>query len=338
MTKTIVGHHVDQARKIYQPLFATFEIIHSCNFKCSHCYNFDRQNSTSPIKNPLSDQEIISGIAGLAEIGALYLNFTGGEPLLHPSLHTFVKEAKKKHFFVRLKTNASLMTKEKAKLLYDCGLDAIDISLYGMSEESYKSFTLSSSLEKTIEGIKNAVNAGIDVDVSIILHRNNVHELQQMVDLCKSNSWKHQVTDEITDRYDDTKASKNLSVTDDQFKELLKGDFSQTFSCDNSEGNLQCSCAQTVCAISLNGDVYPCIGAPIKSGNIRSDSLKNIWENSPELNQIRSLQKSDFKECQSCSYIGTCSRSSGSAFINTGDYTGCDPFALSRAKVRAKAL
>lgn len=338
MTKTIVGHHVDKARAIYQPLFATFEITHACNFKCSHCYNFDRQNSISPIKRPLNDSEIIKGIKGLAEIGALYLNFTGGEPLLHPSLSLFITEAKKNHFFVRLKTNASLITKEKAKMLYESGLDSIDVSLYGISEKSYKSFTLNSSLKNTIDGIKNAKEAGIGVDISIILHRDNVHELSDMVKLCKSNSWRHQVTDEITDRYDETKASKNLSVTDKQFKDLLSGDFAKSFSCDNREGNLQCSCAQTVCAISLSGDVYPCIGAPIKSGNIREDNLKNIWENSPELNKIRNLKKSDFKECQECSFISTCSRSSGSAYINTGDYTGCDPFALSRAKVRSKNL
>jgi len=52
--------------------------------------------------------------------------------------------------------------------------------------------------------------------------------------------------------------------------------------------------------------------------------------------KICALQTNDFNECMSCEYIETCDRSSGSCYINTGNYTGCDEKVLRQAKIRAK--
>jgi radical SAM protein with 4Fe4S-binding SPASM domain len=336
MTNSFIEQHVEKARQKYQPLFSTIEITQACNFACRHCYNFDRQDpvAKSPYASLMSDQEIIRSIEQLALAGALYLNLTGGEPLLHPSLNKFIEKAKLESFFVRLKTNASLVTEEKAKELYLSGLDAADISLYGAGQATYEHFTKRAQFEDTVRGIDALKKAGIDISVSLILHRFNAHEIEDMIQLCLDKEWPYLLTDEITDRYDQSQASSDNALTDDQYADLLTSKHRSVFECDNKERAVQCSCATTVCAIAANGDVYPCIGAPIKSGSIKEESFASIWEHSPQLNKIRSLKQGDFKDCQSCSYIESCTRSSGSAVINTGDYTGCDPFALQRAKVR----
>jgi radical SAM protein with 4Fe4S-binding SPASM domain len=89
-----------------------------------------------------------------------------------------------------------------------------------------------------------------------------------------------------------------------------------------------------VCGISSKGEVYPCIGAPVPSGNLNVLSFEEIWNHSPVLNKIRNLQSKDFVECQKCQYIEYCSRSSGSIYTNTKNYTGCDSSTLMQAKKR----
>lgn len=339
MTNSFIPKNVENARAAYQPLFSTIEITQACNFVCKHCYNFDREQAKqSPYLETLDDHEIKDAIRQLAQAGALYLNITGGEPLLHPSHVDIIRHAKKESFYVRLKTNASLISEKKAVELYDNGLDAVDVSLYGASEETYGQFTKRTQFKQVVEGLENCQKAGLEVTVSLILHRHNVHELQDMIDLCQRKNWHFLMSDEITDRYDQTKAGEELSITDQQFSQLLTSNepYSESFDCDNQDKEVRCSCAQTVCAIAANGDIYPCIGAPIKAGNIKQERFSTIWSHSPELNKIRNLSKEDFKECTKCPYIEHCSRSSGSAYINTGDYTACDPLAFKRAQVRAQ--
>jgi radical SAM protein with 4Fe4S-binding SPASM domain len=77
-----------------------------------------------------------------------------------------------------------------------------------------------------------------------------------------------------------------------------------------------------VAGISAFGDVYPCIGAPIASGNLRRQSFHEIWSGSPQLNWIRGLRLDDFPTCKSCEHISHCRRSSGTIYNNTGQYTG----------------
>ena len=101
----------------------------------------------------------------------------------------------------------------------------------------------------------------------------------------------------------------------------------------NTPGQYQCQCARTNCGVGQDGTVYPCIGAPIPSGNLHQESFKIIWETSSEFQKIRKLGAKDFKSCGPCSYQSHCQRSSGSMFTNTGNYTGCDPWVLEQAKL-----
>ncbi|MFA6236649.1 MAG: radical SAM protein [Bacteriovorax sp.] len=324
------------------PLITTLEITQNCNYQCRHCYNFDRTKvAADELKNDsLKPEEILRIIDEVAQAGALYLNFTGGEALLHPHLDDFVKRARTHHLEARLKTNGSLLTKERCMALDSAGLAGMDISLYGFSEFSYQKLTGKVGMfAKTIAGIKTAHALGFNVYVSIILHRYNIDELKMMIDFCTENSVEFQFSTEITERYDNSSGSREFEITKEQFSEQLSGEFAEIFMHLNPEKNVQCSCARSVCGISSSGEIYPCIGAPIASGNLREKTFQEIWKNSETLNNIRNLKKSDFKNCMTCDHIEYCSRSSGSIFINTNDYTGCDSVTLEQAKIRhAKAL
>ena len=53
--------------------------------------------------------------------------------------------------------------------------------------------------------------------------------------------------------------------------------------------------------ITVNGDVYPCAGwQNFIVGNVFQQSLKDIWENSPKLKEIRTIRQKDFPKCLTC--------------------------------------
>ena len=337
----VLNRKIKKARSIFQPLFATLEITQSCNLKCKHCYNFDR-NSQKTLSPFFMDKSMgFTAIDGLYEIGALSLALTGGEPLLHKNLNDFISYAMSKNFHIRIKSNATLITEKRAEELYHLGVKEFDISLYGVNEKQYLDFTGKEGYEKTLRGIHSLKKAGIVVNLGIILHRQNVEYLDQFIQLAKSLDCPYQISDEITDRYDKTMASQTLAITQDQYEKLLDGPYKEYFNHKNPDKALMCGCAKTVIGIGHRGDVYPCIGSPIPAGNIHSLSLVKIWNDSPVFKRIRDLQDTDFKKCQDCELITDCSRSSGSAYINTGEYTGCDPlakeFALARFKKRNRS-
>ncbi len=337
----VLDRKIQSARKIYQPLFSTIELTQSCNLKCKHCYNFDRESLPTQKKESFPPELVKRTIYELYEIGALSLAFTGGEPLLYPHLNEVILFAMKYHFHIRIKSNATLVTEKRAEELYHLGVKEFDISLYGVNEKQYLDFTGKEGYEKTLRGIHSLKKAGIVVNLGIILHRQNVEYLDQFIQLAKSLDCPYQISDEITDRYDKTMASQTLAITQDQYEKLLDGPYKEYFNHKNPDKALMCGCAKTVIGIGHRGDVYPCIGSPIPAGNIHSLSLVKIWNDSPVFKRIRDLQDTDFKKCQDCELITDCSRSSGSAYINTGEYTGCDPlakeFALARFKKRNRS-
>jgi len=319
------------------PLNATFEITLGCNLRCVHCYNFDRARpAPRPKAGPaLAPAEIHRIIEELAAAGTGFLGFTGGEALLHPRLPDFVAHAARLGLVVRLKTNATLLTPARAKAFARAGARFADVSVYGASASTHDAFTARpGSFGRTIAGIRVAREAGVEPSLSYVLHRGAVTEIDAMIDLARELGAAYAFSTELTARYDGTRGPHDQRVTPEQFERLLQGPHRAIFDARNDEGEVRCACARSVVGIASNGDVYPCIGAPIPSGNLRARAFAEIWERSDELNRIRGLGIEDFRACAPCRFRRHCTRSSGAAYVDTGDYTGPDPGACGEAEAR----
>jgi radical SAM protein with 4Fe4S-binding SPASM domain len=78
---------------------------------------------------------------------------------------------------------------------------------------------------------------------------------------------------------------------------------------------LPCSAGHTACYVSPYGDVYPCVQFPLPSGNVRRAKFLDIWRDSPQLNEVRSITLRDMPSCSQCTHGGTCTRCPGLAFL-----------------------
>ncbi|MBT3583357.1 MAG: radical SAM protein [Halobacteriovoraceae bacterium] len=337
--KSLLSQAARDAYHSCTPLFTTIEIGLQCNFKCLHCYNFDRSKIPDPAlkETALNSNEILDVIDQVASAGALYITFTGGEPLLHPDLTKFIERVKFNKSVARIKTNGSYLTIEKCHELYQAGLVTLDISFYGLDNQTYEQFTgVSNGFDLTMQGIKNSLKVGFEFFVNIIVHKGNYKDIRKMMKLLDDLKVNYQFSDEITERYDGSEGSKNCALTEQDFGQLLESEDGELFFNYSEEPVYQCACARSVCGISSNGEVFPCIGAPVPSGNLRDKKFLEIWDNSSVLKGIRGLVEKDFTECESCDHKNFCSRSSGAIYSNTKNYTGCDEDTLLRAKARHK--
>lgn len=321
----------------FVPVHASIELTMNCNLRCVHCYNFDRSVHDHPTKKKpsLTDEEIHRLIDELAGAGALKIAFTGGEALLHKSLGDFVRHTRKRFVAVKVKTNGTLLNAPKAKELASWGVNEIDVSVYGAKAETHDAFTrVKGSFERSWEGILAAKENGIVPYISYVLHKDNVNEVSRMRARALEAGVKPVFSLELTARYDGTNDVWDRRVSPEQFKTLLYGENGDLFEHYMESTSHQCSCARTTVGISADGEVYPCIGAPIPSGSVREKSFREIWKSSPELNKIRGLVPENFKDCVKCPSKLYCQRSSGSTYIDSGDYTARDPVSCAYASIR----
>src|SRR5438132_1539902 len=96
---------------LHIPLSVHIDLTMRCNERCVHCYRVieDRPElTTDELKGLLDD---------VARAGTLYLTFSGGEVFLRKDLFELVEHARRLHFDMRLKSNALLITPEKAARL-----------------------------------------------------------------------------------------------------------------------------------------------------------------------------------------------------------------------------
>ncbi len=319
------------------PLFTTVEVSQECNLSCRHCYNFDRRNKHTTY-NFITLEEQLKALDDLIALGAFYIAFTGGEPLLYKGLFTLIDRVIEQHCIVRIKSNGLLLNTAMIQRLIEHGVYSLDISLYGSNDQEYRDFTGYGVYAQVIEGIKQAKKAGINITLNILLHKGNYRSIDKMIALAKELKLSFNITDEITARYDGSGVDGSWRLEEAELEWLYQSEYKSYFAYDNSSRSVQCSCARTVCALSATGDIYPCIGAPIRAGNIRNSSIAKIWHGSTQLNKIRLLKREDFIKCSKCQFIEKCSRSSGSVYVNTGNYTGCDPYTHLTAQLRARYL
>src|SRR3990167_5263351 len=106
-----------------------FHISYTCVNDCIFCSESDRMKRYK--KYPVSFLEIKKVLAAKRKTGFEFVNFTGGEPTLHPNFIEIVKFAKLIGYRTYIGTNGTMLARsdfcEKVSLF----LDEISLSIHG---------------------------------------------------------------------------------------------------------------------------------------------------------------------------------------------------------------
>lgn len=104
-------------------LYFRVSLVGTCNLSCPFCHN-----EGAPIRGRLDLAFAINAINAAAKVGFTRVQFTGGEPLLHPQVALFVRDAKQIVSDVGITTNGTFLVKHIGSLI-EAGVTRIHISL-----------------------------------------------------------------------------------------------------------------------------------------------------------------------------------------------------------------
>lgn len=157
-----------------------------CNFACPFCHNSSliSHDFTCPKISAKEALQFLKKRTGLLDAVVI----SGGEPLLHNSLKSFLREVKDLGYLIKIDTNAS---KPKAlKNLVELGLVdyiAMDIKsdIVGYPEASGTSYKTQSSIQKLIqESVDFLLNSSIDYEFRTTVVK-GIHTKEQLAELAK---------------------------------------------------------------------------------------------------------------------------------------------------------
>lgn len=332
-----------------------WESTQKCNLSCLHC----RMDSAKTAHELTTDQARFL-IDSICEFASPVLIFSGGEPLLREDIFILADYSKTKKLPTALATNGTLITESIAKEIISSGIAKVSVSIDGADSITHDNFrNQTGCFSQAINGIEILVKNKISSQINASITTQNAHQLQEMIELAlklgvdaihffmvvpvgcgKTLNESHYFTAEeyeslLKEIYKLNKLYQDrifLKVTcAPQYNRIVQQNIKNTDS--NARISKGCLAGTGICFVSARGDVYPCGYMPVLVGNIFQTKLKDIWEDSTVLKDLRDPSKLK-KNCSICSYISICGGCRARAYSKFNeDFLECDPSCIINTKI-----
>lgn len=282
-----------------------------CNQKCVFCYAAGQEMGKT---KELTTGEWKRVIDRLEDARVPMVTFTGGEPTQRADIAELVGYAKR--MVTRLNTNGVNLTPELVRDLKAAGLDSLQVTLYSHDENIHNALVGSNHFRDTVQGIRNAVAAGLDISVNTPLCRKNT-------DYEKTLAFAHSLGVRfatVSGLICTGMAGINHEEYDIGSAELFQIVKNAKEFCDSHEMEMDftspgligkeklealgmnvpmCGAALSNMAVAPDGTVVPCqswLGSDAALGNILTDSFKGIW-NHPKCKVLRNMSEEAALRC-----------------------------------------
>ena len=356
--RSLARYGPTQPQVFSSPLLVVWNFTNQCNLECKHCY----QDASRAMADELSLSERRRVVDELVANDVPMLSFSGGEPLISADFWEVADYANRQGIHVSVATNGTLISPEVARRLKQIGVEYVQISVDSAQPEKHDLFRgVSGYWQKAIEGARNAVGAGLRVGIAPTMTSRNVDELGDLIALAKELGARNFCAFNFipTGRgariaQDDLSPEQRERTLQVLYEGMLGGEMVTMSTCPqlgrfcfekNPEGPMAvshftvgaaqqakllaeyvggCGCGRVYCAIQPNGVVTPCVFMPVPVGDLRQQSLAEIWELSSVLQELRNREDLE-PHCGVCSYRTVCGGCRARAYAYFGDYKAPDP-------------
>ena len=317
---SLMSEMAAKALKLNIPLSVQLDLTYRCNERCIHCYldhDDHGEMNTAEIKG-LLDQ--------MADAGVFFLTISGGEIMMRKDFFEILEHAHARTFSIKLKTNGVLIRKKEAERIRALGVESVQISVYSHRAEVHDAITkMPGSFRQTIEAVRLLRTVGLHVTMANVLMVQNAQDYPGVRTLANELGAQCTLDPTITPMMDGDRSILELNVDKAALREVFRdialvGNVEEF--CAPPQGvdedaldMLPCSAGHTACYVSPYGDVYPCVQFPLPSGNVRSTKFVDIWRDSPQLKEVRSITLRDMPSCSQCTHGATCTRCPGLAYL-----------------------
>lgn len=155
---------------------ASYELNLGCNYDCEHCYLGLKH--FSGLEWPEREQLLRT----ISATGVLWFQLTGGEPMIDKLFPETYRLAHELGMLVEILTNGSRLAAPKhLDLLTQRRPHKITLSVYGATPEAYDGLTRRKGAYRMfIKGLNAAHEAGLPLDLALIITRHNADEADRM--------------------------------------------------------------------------------------------------------------------------------------------------------------
>jgi radical SAM protein len=339
------------------PLLVLWETTQACDLACCHC-RACAQSKRHPLE--LTTLEAEKLIRDVANLNPPIFILTGGDPLKRSDIFYLVRRAVAHGLHPAMTPSATpLLTREAIADLKRAKLSRLAVSLNGSVPELHDAFRgVNGSYARTLEAIHWANQFGLPIQVNTSISKRNIGDLENMANLLKQFKlvlWsafflvptgRAQMADllsaaEVEEAFATLyRFSKELpfkvKTTEAQhyrryiIQQRLRSKGQRPFAANDNgwektiPGLLPINDGKGFVFVSHTGEVCPSGFLPVSAGNVRVDSLTDIYRNSPVLTSLRDTSNLQGK-CGACEFKEICGGSRARAYAITGNMFAEDP-------------
>lgn len=329
------------------PLAVHLEIVAACNLSCTHCFAGELPRR----EPPLALEEMDTLFATLARMGSFRLGLTGGEPLLRKDIFDILDLATHHGLHPCLTTNALLLNETIAKKLGERPLVWLNVSLDGASAETNDAVRGAGTFQRVLDKV-SLLREHARFSLAFTVMKHNAHETKAFAEFA-ARAGAHTAVFRPLYPVGTAETNENLWPSFDDYERAL--DSIWTLDDDDARpagiraidafsprlrqntravvhDNWGCGAGNTVCSISVGGDVNPCsfLGAEFVADNVRRASFQSIWHESERFRKIRGLPGDG---SGTATFGGGCRARS---LVMAGDVNAPDPWLVQHEKVPAR--
>lgn len=291
-----------------------FELTSRCNERCIHCYIPNGKKNTG---FDLTFDQFKFIIDQFVDMGGIHVILSGGEALLNKDITKILCYCREKDLQISLLTNLISLTDQQISVIKDVNVSIIQVSLYSMNPEIHDTITtVKGSWQRTKDAIEKLHKAEIPVQISCPVMKANKDGYADVMSYAQGMRMKS-TTDYIMMAQADLNTcnlANRLSLKEteqviqdiidydrDYLEETLKLEPYSSIPEEEFAEMPLCGAGINSLCVTVNGDIYPCAGwQAFVVGNVFKQSLKEIWEKSPKLAEIRKVKRKDFPKCLTC--------------------------------------
>ncbi|HHN81476.1 MAG TPA: radical SAM protein, partial [Methanomicrobia archaeon] len=360
---SIAKYGITKPQKLRAPFLVVWDITKACNLKCKHCYSSSGRRSrdelnTEDVKRIIDEMDRM-GIVAIAFSGGEPLMRPDFYDIAAYASRKNIYTAIATNGTL-IDKNVAKKVKKAGIRYVEISIDGADPATH----DSFRG--VDGAWEKAVEGIKNCKNMGLMTAIASTATTSNIDEIGQIIDLAEDigvdrfiefnfiptgrGRFSLEADLSPTQRegllkylYERSQTSPvEIFSTAPQYARIAiqtihkhgGGNLSFTFYGGHVEGDLfeiaefisGCGAGRLYCAVTSSGKVKPCVFMPIVVGNLRKESLYDVWNNSQELKDLRDRSKIRGR-CAQCTYKYVCGGCRSRAYGYYGDMeevdTGC---------------
>ena len=349
----------ESINRVPPPFLVSYSITTKCNLKCKHCYS---ESSEEAGYDDLTTDESLRVIDEIADWGIGLLIFDGGEPLLREDFFQIADYASGKGITTGIGSNGTLIDAATARRLVSVGIRYASISIDGADAETHDAFRGEvGNFNKALNGALACKGAGLPFQFNTVLRKKTVPGLPDILRLatdygaygmeffdlmlvgraereCRDEALTVKQRQELVEWLAQAQIDYPLPIETPSlpmYPLLLKLNIDKGIRPKHipMEKLVRLAYYGRGCAagrprgylvIRNNGELNPCIFLQVNLGNVKEKSVRQIWQESPILAQLRSRELLK-GECGKCNYRDICAGCRGRAYAQTGDMLASDP-------------